>query len=177
MLVDVSLVMLAMMRLACSQDVITTIAGTGTGSLSGDGGVAISATLYRPQGVAIDALGNVYIDDRLNSRIRKITLSTGIITTIAGTGATTYNGDNIAATSATLWLPEGVAVDSSYNVYIADPSNNRIRKVSASTGVITTYAGTGIGTYSGDGGAATSYGLNYPRGVAVDSSVRQCIHR
>ena len=94
---------------------------------------------------------------------------TGIITTIAGTGSTTYSGDNGQATSAAVFFPRGVNIDSSGNVYIADSDNQRIRKV-ISTGIITTIAGTGTASYSGDTGQATSAALNYPSGVAVDPS-------
>ena len=112
-----------------STGIITTIAGTGTASYSGDNGPATSATLNNPYGVAVDSsgrthivllsgslnvslLGNVYIADQYNHRIRKATISTGIITTIAGTGTTTYSGDNGPATSATLGYPTEVALDS-----------------------------------------------------------------
>ena len=113
-----------------STGIITTIAGTGTSSYSGDNGPATSATLYNPYGVAVDSsgrthivllsgslnvslLGNVYIADRNNNRIRKVTISTGIITTIAGSSTSgSYSGDNGPATSATLWYPTGVALDS-----------------------------------------------------------------
>ena len=114
--------------------------------------------------------GNVYISDWYNQRIRKVTVSTGIISTIAGTGSTGYSGDNGAATSATLYNPYGVGLDSAGNVYIADTENHSIRKVTISTGIITTFAGTGTGSYSGDNGPATSATLNYPNGVAVDSA-------
>jgi hypothetical protein len=96
--------------------------------------------------------------------------STEIITTIAGTGTFSYSGDNGAATSAALNDPYGVAVDTSGNVYIADTYNHRIRKVTVSTGIITTIAGTGSATFSGDGGAATSAALKYPHGVSLDST-------
>ena len=115
-------------------------------------------------------LGNVYIADEYNHRIRKVTISTGIITTYAGTGSTTYSGDNGAATSATLYYPHGVGLDTAGNVYIADTDNHRIRKVTISTRIITTIAGTGTASYSGDNGPATSATLNYPYGVAVDST-------
>ena len=97
-------------------------------------------------------------------------MSTGIISTIAGTGTADYSGDNGAATSATLSYPQGVGLDAAGNVYIADTNNYRIRKVTISTGIITTFAGTGTGSYSGDNGPATSATLNYPYGVAVDSA-------
>ena len=115
-------------------------------------------------------LGNVHIADTDNHRIRKVTVSTGIISTIAGTVAGGYSGDNGAATSATLNYPQGVGLDTASNVYIADTSNHRIRKVTISTGIITTFAGTGASSYSGDNGPATSAALYNPRGVAVDSA-------
>ncbi len=92
---------------------ISTIAGTGTASYSGDGGVASSATISSPTGIAIDANGNVYFSDFSNRRVRKITVSTGIITTYAGTGASSYSGDGGVASSATLNGPNGLCMDSS----------------------------------------------------------------
>ncbi len=134
----------------------------------------------------------MYIADDGNHRIRKVTISTGIITTIAGTGTGSYSGDNGPATSATLFNPYGVALDSagtslSYfniflfvylfflthlgNVYIVDYYNHRIRKVTISTGIITTYAGSSTSaSYSGDNGPATSAALNYPLGVDLDAA-------
>ena len=120
--------------------------------------------------ISLHHLGNIYIADTYNSRIRKVTVSTGIISTIAGTGTSSYSGDNGAATSATLNYPQGVGLDTAGNVYIADTRNIRIRKVTISTGIITTFAGTGTSSYSGDNGLATSATLNYPYGVAVDSA-------
>ena len=123
--------------------------------------------------IPLHHLGNIYIADTFNQRIRKVTVSTGIISTIAGTGTSSYSGDNGAATSATLNYPGGVVLDTAGNVYIADTLNQRIRKVTISTGIITTFAGTGTGSYSGDNGPATSATLYYPYGVAVDSAGRQ----
>jgi sugar lactone lactonase YvrE len=120
--------------------------------------------------ISLHHLGNIYIADRYNQRIRKVTVSTGIISTIAGTGTTSDSGDNGAATSATLYYPNGVGLDTLGNVYIADTLNQRIRKVTISTGIITTFAGTGTASYSGDNGPATSATLYYPYGVAVDSA-------
>ena len=120
--------------------------------------------------ISLHHLGNIYNADRYNSRIRKVTVSTGIISTIAGTGTQSYSGDNGAATSATLNYPCGVGLDTASNVYIADTYNHRIRKVTISTGIITTFAGTGTASYSGDNGPATSATLNYPSGVALDSA-------
>jgi uncharacterized protein (TIGR03437 family) len=150
-----------------SNGVITTVAGTGThGPSSGDNSPAISASLYSPSAVAVDAAGNLYIADTGNSRIRKV--SNGIITTVAGNGGYGFSGDNGPATSAQLYDPYGVAVDSAGNLYIADTLNGRIRKVS--NGVITTIAGNGTYGFSGDNGPATSAQLSRPYGVAVDSA-------
>ena len=123
--------------------------------------------------ISLHHLGNIYIADQYNHRIRKVTVSTGIISTIAGTGTSSYSGDNGAATSAALSYPRGVGLDTAGNVYIADGGNHRIRKVTISTGIITTFAGTGASSYSGDNGPATSATLNYPYGVAVDSAGTQ----
>jgi sugar lactone lactonase YvrE len=148
--------------------IITTVAGNGTFGFSGDGGPATSATLSDPYGVAVDAAGNLYIVDQLNNRIRKVDTS-GTIATVAGNGTPGFSGDNGPATSASLYSPSGVAVDAAGNLYIADTSNQRIRKVDTS-GIITTVAGNGTGGYSGDSGPATSASLNYPYGVAVDAA-------
>jgi len=145
--------------------IITTIAGTGTAGFAGDGGQATSAQLNIPGGVAVDAQGNVYIADEDNHRVRKI--SGGIITTVAGNGVAGYSGDGGQATSAQLNFPHGVTVDAQGNVFIVDTSNNRVRKVSG--GIITTVAGNGVAGFSGDGGQATSAQLNFPRQVAVDA--------
>ena len=123
--------------------------------------------------ISLHHLGNIYIADQVNNRIRKVTVSTGIISTIAGTGTGSYSGDNGAATSATLRYPHGVGLDTASNVYIADTENNRIRKVTISTGIITTFAGTGTTSYSGDNGPATSATLYWPHGVASDSAGTQ----
>jgi sugar lactone lactonase YvrE len=149
---------------------MTVIAGSGSSGFSGDGGAATSAKLNSPKGVAIDSSGNLYIADTSNHRIRKIDASTGNIATIAGTGTGTFGGDNAAATAARVNSPQGVAVDSSGNVYIADTSNNRIRKIDVTSGNISTVAGNGTGGYLADNVAATGTRINAPRGVVVDSS-------
>jgi uncharacterized protein (TIGR03437 family) len=157
-----------------SVGVIATVAGNGAQGSSGDNGPATSAELYYPCGVAVDSSGNLYIADTVNNRIRMVSSgaiikgSNGVITTVAGNGTSGYSGDNGAPTSAKLYAPEGVAVDSAGNLYIADSGNNRIRKVSG--GLITTVAGNGTQGYSGDNGPATSAELNGPQSVAVDSS-------
>ncbi len=150
-----------------SSGIITTIAGTGAGQrFSGDGGPATAARLASPGGVAVDGAGNVYIADSNNQRIRKVD-SSGIITTIAGTGVQEFGGDGGPAVEAQLRSPRGVAVDGAGNVYIADYSNYRIRKVD-SLGIITTIAGTGVRGFGGDGGPAVEAQLGFPTGVTTD---------
>ncbi len=111
--------------------ILTRVAGNSRGGYSGDGGLATNAQLSYPQGVAIDGSGNLFIADYSNSRVRKVSTS-GIITTVVGNGAYGYSGDGGAATSAQLFSPNGVAVDGSGNLFIADTGNHRIRKVSTS---------------------------------------------
>ena len=151
-----------------STGTITTIAGTEKRGFSGDGGPAIQAPLFLPTGVAVDGAGNLYIADQYNHRIRKVD-STGTITTIAGTGERRFGGDGGPAIQAQLDAPSGVAVDEAGNLYIADWSNARIRKVDG-TGTITTIAGTGERGFGGDGGPATQAQLDDPTGVAVDGA-------
>ena len=151
-------------------NVITTVAGTGAFGYSGDGGLATAAKLNTPQGVAIDAAGNIYIADSVNGVIRLVTKSTGIISTVAGTGAFGYSGDGGVATAAMLNYPYGAAIDAAGNIYIADYNNCAIRLVTKSTGIITTVAGTGTFGYSGDGGVATAAKVRSPRGVAIDAA-------
>src|SRR3984893_10596563 len=150
--------------------VITTIAGTGTAAFSGDGGAATSAAMYSPTDLTFDSAGNLYIADNANNRIRKVAVGTGVITTYAGNGTAGFAGDGGAATSAALNQPAGIVIDSAGNLYIADVSNNRIRKVAAGTGVITTYAGSGTAGFSGDGGAATSAKFSTPARVTLDKA-------
>jgi PKD repeat protein len=147
---------------------ISTIAGNGLGGYSGDGGPARAAELHAPDGVAVDANGNVYIADESNNRLRKVS-GDGTITTIAGTGTGGYNGDGMAATSAQLFEPRGVAVDAQGNVYIADFGNERVREVRPD-GTIGTIAGDGNAGTTGDGGPATSAELQAPEALAVDAS-------
>ena len=149
---------------------ISTVAGTGTPGYGGDRGPATAAQINAPRDVAVDGDGNIYIADTNNRRIRKVTASTGVITTVAGDGTSGADGDNGPATAAQLKQPWSVALDSDGNIYIADRTNFRIRKVTVSTGVITTVAGTVGGTYGGDGGQATATALGGSlNGVAVDS--------
>ncbi len=147
-----------------SNGAVTTVAGNGIIGFAGDTGPAANAQLNQPFGVAVDAAGNLYIADAGNHRVREVT--NGVITTVAGNGTATYGGDNGPAASAQLNNPAGVAVDAAGNLYIADTSNARIRKVS--NGVIITVAGGGSSL--GDNGPATSAQLSNPTGVAVDAA-------
>ena len=151
-----------------STGTITTIAGTGERGFGGDGGPATQARLNYPYGVAVDGAGNLYIADLANHRIRKVD-STGTITTFAGTGERGFGGDGGPASQAQINFPTGVAVDEAGNLYIADWSNARIRKVDG-TGTITTIAGTGELGFGGDGGPAIQARLSLPYSVAVDGA-------
>ena len=160
----------AVYEVSASTGNISNFAGSlGTCSYGGDGGLATAAYLSWPSKIAVDSLDNVYIADQYNCVIRKV--SGGVISTFAGTPQSCgYGGDSGAATSAQLNYPTGVAVDNSGNVYIADQSNEVVRKVSG--GTISTFAGKqtlGAG-YSGDNGPATSAQLYYPADVAVDNA-------
>jgi hypothetical protein len=164
--------------------VISTITGNGDGTYSGDGGPAIDATVSLPGYVALDGAGNLYIADTGNNVIRVINAATGVITTVAGiAGAsptpcgakTDAVGDGCPATQALLNTPEGVTLDAAGNLYIADTNDHRIRKVSATTGIISTIAGSGFtnsdgtGGYNGDNIPAGTAQLNYPWTVAFDA--------
>lgn len=147
---------------------ISTFAGNGLNGFQGEGGPAANARLYRPYSLAISG-GNLYVADQNNNAIRKINLSTTIITTVVGKSTAGFSGDGGLATAALLNKPTGIAVDAAGNMFIADNVNNRIRKVDVN-GIITTIAGDGGAGFSGDGGPATSSRLKNPNGVAVDGS-------
>ena len=147
--------------------IITRLAGDFRGD-GGDGGPAIAAKLNDEGGVAADAAGSVYVADAGNHRVRKVD-SSGIITTIAGTGGSGFSGDGGLAAAARLNFPVGVAVDAAGSVYVADTWNHRVRKVDAA-GIITTIAGKGLPGDGGDGGPATETRINNPVGVAVDGA-------
>jgi trimeric autotransporter adhesin len=156
-----------MVRRVDSKGAISTFAGTGTAGSSGDGSAATSAQLNGPQGLAVDTAGNLYIADTQNHRVRKV--AGGTISTVAGSGTAGFAGDGGAAGSAQLNAPFGVAVDTAGNLYIAEFSNNRVRKV-GTDGNISTLAGSGVSAYGGDGGQAGSAQLNGPQSVAVDTT-------
>lgn len=142
---------------------ITSVAGTGTSGYSGDSGQATNAAISDVYGITVDSFNQLYLADRNNHRIRRISTS-GIITTVAGRGVFGFTGDGGGALNASLAFPEGVAVVGT-TFYIADTANNRVRRVSG--GIINTFAGNGAGGFAGDGGAAASATLSLPRGVAL----------
>jgi hypothetical protein len=149
-----------------STSVTAPVAGNGTQGFGN--GPALAISLNAPTGVALDAKGNIYFDDDGNNVIRELTLATGEVTTIVGTGDAGYTGNGGPATAATLNHPTQVAFDSDFNLYIADAGNNVVRKVTTA-GVITTVAGTGVAGFSGDGSDATQAMLNFPDSIALDA--------
>ncbi len=148
--------------------IISTVAGNSMAGYAGDGVPATSAELNFPWGVAADPSGNIYIADQFNCRVRKINTS-GIISTITGTGICFGGGDGGPATAALVQYPTGVACDASGNLYIADYGNNRVRKINPA-GIISTIAGGPTFGFSGDGGPSTAAQLSYPEGIATDAA-------
>ena len=155
---------LGLARSANAQDIITTVAGGGPNNLP-----AVSANLDEPLGVAFDAAGNLFIADEGSHRIFKVDTS-GQLTVVAGIGIFGFSGDGGPATSASLASPVSVALDGAGNLFITDQGNQRIRRVDAATGIITTVAGNGSSGFSGDGGPAISASLSGPIGVALDGT-------
>ncbi|MCK6684207.1 MAG: hypothetical protein L6R30_17535 [Thermoanaerobaculia bacterium] len=153
-------------RIIDPSGIIRTVAGNGLRSESGDGGPATAASISTPTGIALDSAGNIYLATE-NHRVRKISVATGIISTVAGNGRQGNSGDGGPATAASLSSPQDIAFDHSGNMYIGELGSNRIRKVSPA-GIISTFAGDGRKTSSGDGGPATSASLT-PDGIVVDS--------
>jgi sugar lactone lactonase YvrE len=151
--------------------VISTIAGNGVDGYGGDGGQATATAIDSPNGLAVDATGNLYFADTRNGLVREVSAATGVLSTVAGThssaaGFAPFNGDGGPATAAGLARPSGLSIDAAGNLYIADRENHRVRKVSPS-GTITTVAGDGAEGFSGDGGMATAANLDAPRAVVV----------
>lgn len=163
-------------QISASHGILTAVAGNGiccgigNGDYNGDEITATTASLRYPHSVRINSPGDIFISDTVNNRIRKIATSTGIITTVAGTGERGYNGDGILATTAMLNWPKSVAFDTFGNIFIADTHNHRIRKIAAATAIITTVAGTGIKGFNMDGIPAINAWLYYPSDVAMDAS-------
>ena len=179
-------------KVTVSTGLITTIIGDGTAASTGDGSAATAATIKGMCYSRFDSAGNYYISECEGNRVRKVVTVTtdiptiapslsphsiSVISTVAGSGIYGYTGDGGLATSATLGTPEAVAVDPLGNIYIADTYNYCVRKVTISTGIITTYAGSIIGGFSGDGGAATSAALNVPTVMHLDAAgTHACTH-
>lgn len=145
---------------------VSTLAGTGQHAFVGDGGLAASASFRAPAALALDSKEGLLICDTADHRVRRVDLQAGLVSTIAGTGVQGYTGDGGAAVAAELDSPQGVAVDGGGQVFIADTHNQRIRAISTA-GIITTYAGTGIRGFGGDGGPAVSAQLAEPHGVIL----------
>jgi trimeric autotransporter adhesin len=155
-------------RRVATDGTISTVAGTGVGGFSGDGGPAIAATLAFPSGVAVDASGNLYIADVGNRRVRLVN-SSGNITTFAGNGSETSSGDGGLAINAGFIFPQNICLDTHGNLFVSDPADDTIRRINSSN-IITTIAGIHQFGYSGDGGPATQAALAIPLGVSVDSN-------
>ena len=155
-------------RKVSTSGIITTIAGNGGKGFTGDGLQAINATLNGPRGVGVDSAGNIYIADTLNARVRKVSTA-GFITTVAGNGQAGVPQDGTTATSTSLNYPWNVKADGAGDIYISDSQNIRVFKVNSS-GIITTFAGTGAAGFSGDGGPAASAQFDGPTGLALDAS-------
>ncbi len=153
-----------------SSGIISTFAGSGEANFSGDGGLATACGMAFPRNIAIDQKGNVFIADLFNNRVRRIDAQTAIITTVAGNGSKGFRGDGGSALMASLNEPFNVALDLAGNLFIADSGNSRVRRVDVHTGIITTVAGNGQVTFSGDGGLATKASLADIIGLAVDSN-------
>lgn len=160
-------------EVSAANGTISTVGGTGAASFTGDGGLATAATLNQPTGIGLDEANNLYIADSGNNRIREVTAGNGDINTVAGTGATTYNGDSPSpgtATSTNLNFPTGLAVDATGNVYFSDHASDRIRELNTGAGEVVTLAGTGTAGFTGDGGLASAAEVNLPVGLAVDEA-------
>jgi sugar lactone lactonase YvrE len=173
-------------KVAASTGIIETVAGQFVTSFGGDNGPAVDALFWDPIPSVVDRSGNIYIADYENSRIRRVTAKTGIVTTIAGSGAcpagppflnvlvcqSGFSGDGGPAKNATLNYAAAVALDDDGNLFIADTINHRIRRVDASTRFIHTIAGNGVSGFRGDGGSALAAEISFPVGIAVDRSGR-----
>ena len=161
--------------MSTSTFIIDGFVGNGSAGTTGDGGMAINAELNGPYGLFCDSSNNLYICDLFNFQIRKVNASTSgtvsnQITTIAGNGKKKYGGDGSVATLASFYYPKGIVVDSSGNAYVADSEGSRVRMIRAVTNIITTLVGDSTYGFNGDNIAASSAKLNFPRGLAIDTS-------
>jgi hypothetical protein len=147
---------------------ISTVAGDGEQFYSGDSGLATAAGLDSPNGVAVDSSFNIYIGDTHNQRVRLVTFTTGIISTLAGTGVKTYTADGVAANSSALARPRGLAISPNGTLLIADSDNDRVRAVSG--GSISTVVGSGQQGFSGDTALGTASAIDTPRVVAATAN-------
>jgi len=163
------------LRLDASSGTISTLAGTAVAGYSGDGAAATEAEIDDPIGIAVAPNGDIYFSDNDNDVVRRIDAISGFIEHVAGTGDDDFNGDDMLATVAALDSPQGLAFDSLGHLYIADSSNDRVRRVDAVTGLISTVAGNGSNDYSGDGGLAVEAGVDRPYDIAFDSTGRLVI--
>jgi sugar lactone lactonase YvrE len=157
-------------KIDLAKNTISRVAGSDTYGFSGDGGQAKAALLQFPYAICLDKKNNLYVSEMDGHRIRKIDLTTGIISTIAGTGTAGFSGDGGPAINASFNVPLGICTDAADNIYIADNLNHRIRKIDASTGIITTIGGNGTAAFSGDGALAINAGIARPVSVAADPS-------
>lgn len=148
---------------------LSTVAGSGTQGFAGDGGPAVAARLDSPSGLATNSAGDVFIADTHNHRIRKLTVASGAIGTVAGTGLRGFSGDNGPAAAAQIDSPTALAVAANGDLYVADAGNQRVRRISAANGVMTTVAGSGRQGFSGDGGSALAAAIDAPNGLALDA--------
>ncbi len=155
-------------RLDLSSGTIITVAGNGEKSRAGDGGPAEQASIMGARAVCLDRRGNMYICEREGNGVRKVDTQ-GVISTYAGTGDAGYTGDGGPALEATWGAPKAIRCDSQDNLLVVDTENHAIRKIDASTGVVTTLAGGQLGA-GGDGGWATQAGLDRPHGCEVDQA-------
>ena len=164
------LALISSFALFAGDGLVTTVAGNGTSGSGGLGGPATSAQLNSPFGLCFDPTGNLFIADYSNFRVVRVDAVTGILTLVAGTGTNASTGDGGPASLASVSAPAGLAMDAAGNLYISEMGGNRVRKVDAQTGIITTFAGNGSPVWSGDGGPATAAGVHAPVGLAFDAA-------
>jgi trimeric autotransporter adhesin len=161
------IVLLLLLSAICKGQIITTIAGNGAGGSEIEGAPATNARLFSVSFCTWDKAGNLYFNERVKNRVRKITPN-GFTVTVAGNTTFGYSGDGGQATNAQLYSPCGITIGKDGNLYICDLNNNRIRRVDLNTGIISTFVGNGAAGYSGDGGAATTAMLNGPTDICSD---------